>query len=142
MARTASFVAALVLALNVGAVTAQQPPAYRGCFNAEPPAGVAGEKAPRVEAARVIVGPGAVGTIGILVLRGRDVTAADTTGTEPVALVTESVAAALWPGRDPIGNRMQDCVAGRWVTIVGVVANVMKNRTQPVHHVFVPFRQL
>ena len=141
MAGPDSFVAALVLALTVGAVTDQQPPAYRGCFNAEPPAGGARETAPRVEAARVTVAPGAVGTIGILVLRGRDVTAADTTGTEPVALVTESVAATLWPNRDPIGNRMYDCIAGRWVTIVGVVANVMKNRRQPVHHVFVPFRQ-
>lgn len=142
MAGSDSFVAALVLALSLGAANAQQPPAYRGCFNAEPPAGGTRETAPRVEAARVFVAPGAVGTVGILVLRGRDVTAADTTGTEPVALVTESVSAALWPNRDPIGNRMYDCIAARWVTIVGVVADVMKNRNQPIHYVFVPFRQL
>ena len=135
-------IAALLLALSLGAATAQQPPAYRGCFNAEPPAGGSREPAPSVQAARVIVAPRALGTIGIPLLRGRDVTAADTSDMAPVALVTESVAAALWPARDPIGSRMHDCIAGRWVTIVGVVGNVLKNRNQPIHHVFVPFTQL
>jgi hypothetical protein len=134
-------IAALLLALGLGVATAQQPPAYRGCFNAEPRAGTGRETAPRVEAARVIVAPRALGTIGIPLLRGRDVTAADKSDGVPVALVTESVAKALWPDRDPIGNRMYDCIAGRWVTIVGVVGNVLKNRNQPVHHVFVPFSQ-
>jgi hypothetical protein len=136
----------LILAFGVGVgvgagVGIAERQAYRGCFDAENPAARVGETAPRVEAARVIVAPRALREIGIPLLRGRDVTAADTFGTAPVALVTESVAAALWPQRDPIGNRMHDCIAGRWVTIVGVVGNVLKNRSQPVHHVFVPFSQ-
>lgn len=136
----------LIVALGYGAGTpgvalVAERQAYRGCFDAEPPAGDARGPAPRLDAARVIVSPGALGTIRIPVLRGRDITAADTFDRAPVALVTESVAAALWPQRDPIGDRMYDCIADRWVTIVGVVANVMKNGNQPIHHVFVSFRQ-
>ena len=46
----------------------------------------------------------------------------------PVMLVNESLAAAFWPGRDPIGQRVR--IGGPdnpWTTVVGVVADVRSN---------------
>jgi predicted permease len=46
-------------------------------------------------------------TIGIPLVRGRAFTAADRTGSVPVAIVNEVMAAALWPGEDAVGKRFR-----------------------------------
>lgn len=56
-------------------------------------------------------------TLGIRQLRGRDFTAADT----DVAIVSESCARALWPGKDPLQQTFQR--GNRKFSIVGVVGN-------------------
>src|SRR6185503_13073220 len=66
-------------------------------------------------------------TVGTEILQGRGFTEADRDGSEPVAIVNESMATRLWAGRSPIG----ECIY--WGTsqdslnvcsrIVGVVAN-------------------
>ena len=67
------------------------------------------------------VNPGALSNLGISILRGRDITWQDTLDAPAVAVVSESVAAKLWPGQDPIGKRMRS--TGNytpWVTVVGL----------------------
>ncbi len=113
----------------------------QGCFTAEVADGEQRGPVVRADAARVIISSGALGTIGIPILAGRDVMATDTADTPPVAIVTASVAKALWPDMNPVGARMHDCVSRKWVTVVGVSADVLKNRDRPVNHVFLPFRQ-
>jgi predicted permease len=67
----------------------------------------------------------------IPLLRGRMFTDDDRGGGPRVALVSESTAAAFFPGQDPIGKRIKAASFddarnpdGAWRTIVGVVGNV------------------
>jgi len=70
------------------------------------------------------VSPDYFRTLGVALRRGRWLTAADREGAPLVALVNETLARRLWPGRDPIGQslRMKDAPAGP--EVVGVVADV------------------
>lgn len=60
--------------------------------------------------------------MGIAIVRGRGFTDADRADAPPVAIVSESFAARVWPGQDPLGRRIRSqALGGRaWVTIVGV----------------------
>jgi putative ABC transport system permease protein len=75
------------------------------------------------------VSPRYLETIGIPLLRGRAFAIQDDTGSIPVAIVSQALAARLWPNEDPIGKRMHRMVAGSPtpspVTVVGVAGNTM-----------------
>jgi predicted permease len=43
-------------------------------------------------------------TLGIPLLRGRDISARDTKTSPPVAIINETMAKQLWPGEDPLGH--------------------------------------
>jgi predicted permease len=66
--------------------------------------------------------------MGVPLLRGRYFTPADTANSQLVVIVTRNVAQHYWPGADPIGKRIrfdaQETNKGRWITIVGEVADV------------------
>ena len=73
------------------------------------------------------VGGGYFDVMGIPVLRGRTFTAFDVRGTTPVAMVSTRLAERLWPGQDPIGQRLRwgDPNLGKtFYQIIGVVGNV------------------
>jgi predicted permease len=57
-------------------------------------------------------------TLGIPILTGRAFTTAEVERGEAVAVVSESVARQLWPGRDVIGRRIS---VERWLRQIGVV---------------------
>jgi predicted permease len=78
---------------------------------------------PRHANAGLIAGtPGVFDTLGLRVTRGRSVQASDVDGAPLVAVLSESVAAALWPDVDPIGRSLQIGSSREpWVTIVGLV---------------------
>ena len=64
-------------------------------------------------------------TLGIAIVRGRDFIAADRDGAPKVSIVSEAVAAATWPGQDPVGKRVKfGGIESRneWMTVVGVAA--------------------
>jgi putative ABC transport system permease protein len=46
-------------------------------------------------------------TLGIPLLRGRDFTRHESTGSAPLAIVNETLARRLWANRDPIGQRVR-----------------------------------
>jgi putative ABC transport system permease protein len=46
-------------------------------------------------------------TLGIPLLRGRDFTRQESTGSAPLAIVNETLARHLWASRDPIGQRLR-----------------------------------
>src|SRR4029077_7371702 len=57
--------------------------------------------------------------------RGRLFTGADRAGAEPVMLIGEQTARALWPGGDAIGQHVKiGGLTGPWRTIVGIVGDV------------------
>jgi predicted permease len=68
--------------------------------------------------------PNHFATLGVPVVRGRVFTQADRPGAPEVAIISEDVAARVWPGRDPIGRRLKLGGADSqepWRMVVGVV---------------------
>jgi putative ABC transport system permease protein len=66
-------------------------------------------------------------TMGTRILRGRGITAADHGNAPRVVVVSASMARTLWPGRDPIGQRLRvfaDTMP--WATVVGVAEDVVQ----------------
>jgi putative ABC transport system permease protein len=69
--------------------------------------------------------PDYLNVLRVNVVRGRRLTESDRAGTPLVALIDENMAARLWPGVDPIGQRFRPAQADApWLTIVGIVSNV------------------
>ena len=79
---------------------------------------------PSVE--RYSVTPDYFRAMGIPLVRGRLLTDADRADSPAVMVVSESTARALFPGRDPIGERVRIGAhdEGPWRTIVGVAGDV------------------
>ncbi len=72
-----------------------------------------------------VITPGYLQVMGIPLLRGRTLTAADSApGAAANCLVTESTAKKFWPNQDPIGKHVRPVYAKGWMTIVGVVGDV------------------
>jgi putative ABC transport system permease protein len=78
----------------------------------------------------VTVSPGYFATMGTRLVRGRAFTEADGTTAPGVVIVNETAARRLWPGQEPIGQRLReptyrlgakDAPEGAWQTVVGVV---------------------
>ena len=63
-------------------------------------------------------------TLGIPLIAGRSFDSTDTPGGVAAAIVSRSLARSLWPGRDPLGHRLQESPKAAWLTIVGVVDDV------------------
>jgi predicted permease len=88
------------------------------------------------------VTPGFFETMGIPMLRGRDVSDGDGFDAPWVAVVSQSFADRHWPGQDPLGR--QFFVAFRERTVVGVVGDVrfrgLERLSEP--QVYVPARQV
>ena len=72
------------------------------------------------------VGPHFFATLGLPVVRGRDLSPGDTAGTAPVALVNETLARRFFPNDDPLGRRVT--VREHTAEIVGVVADAASYR--------------
>ncbi|HYG63153.1 MAG TPA: FtsX-like permease family protein, partial [Thermoanaerobaculia bacterium] len=82
------------------------------------------------------VTPGYFTTLGIPLLRGRDFTPQDTATSQPVVIISDTMARRFWSGKDPIGQRLGD-VAPEGALIVGVVADVQaKSLREPPEPMF------
>jgi predicted permease len=89
-----------------------------------------------------VIAPGYFRTLGIPLLRGRDFLDADRQGSTPVAIVDETMAKALWPRRNPVGEHLT-LASGEVREIVGVVRAVslrdLQERRRP--YFYVPLAQ-
>jgi putative ABC transport system permease protein len=72
------------------------------------------------------VNPGYFGTLGIPLLKGRSLTAADRKGTPPVALVSAAFARQFLAGQDPLMHRVRRNAQSPWISIVGVVGDIKR----------------
>jgi predicted permease len=70
-------------------------------------------------------------TMGIPIVAGRGFESIDTTSLERVAVVSETLANRLWPGRSPIGQRLRPNLSvsmgtseNPWHTVIGVAKDV------------------
>ena len=70
------------------------------------------------------VEPGFLRTMGIPLLRGRDLTEKEADSDKPDAVViNETLARRLWPGEDPVGKRLAMRDEKTMSEVVGVVKN-------------------
>jgi len=92
-----------------------------------------------------VVLPGYFRAMRLPLLRGRDFDERDAVGRPEVVIVNEALAAAHWPGEDPIGRALAvgDVRAPRWRTVVGVARNAVRGAlaAEPGAEVYVPFLQ-
>ncbi|HTS30246.1 MAG TPA: ABC transporter permease [Bryobacteraceae bacterium] len=69
------------------------------------------------------VGPGYFRTLGIPLVRGRDLTAVDNSDRPHVAIVNEAAAARFWPGEDALGKRLNFLGDRTPAEVVGIARN-------------------
>jgi len=86
-------------------------------------------------------------TLGIPLVAGRGITAADVAGAPRVALITDAAARRYWPGENPVGARIRLSVGWGpedvWAVVVGVVEDVKMRgpREAAVPGVYLAFPQ-
>ncbi len=91
------------------------------------------------------VTPGYFAAIGLRVVRGRALTAADREDAPLVAVINETMASRYWPGQDALGQRfMMGNDDKPWLTIVGIVGQVHHNAIveEPRAEMYVAHAQL
>ncbi len=66
--------------------------------------------------------PGYLETMGVRLLRGRDIRASDEQGSPPVVVIDETVAKQFFPDRDPIGEQMSLPLSRGVYTVIGIAA--------------------
>ncbi len=93
------------------------------------------------------ISPGYFRAMGIRLIGGREFTGHDDASAPGVIIISQKVASTLWPGANPIGQRlsMQDQPkATDWLTIVGVVDDIhqrdLKNTASPA--IYQPYSQV
>jgi len=105
-----------------------------------------GEVGDNLQVAENWVAPGFLSTLGVPLLAGREITAADRERGEPVAVVNESLARKLYGSASPLGRRLGHG-SGRGTkldtTIVGVVRDAKYESLREGGHPFLyfPFAQ-
>jgi putative ABC transport system permease protein len=104
--------------------------------------------AERLSAGYQIVSPTYFGTLGIGMIRGREFTDRDSSGSPQVCIVNEAFVRRHLAGREPLGmrvsvNAMVTPVAVVTREIVGVVAQVKErpDEAEPAPHIYVPIAQ-
>jgi putative ABC transport system permease protein len=95
------------------------------------------------------VTPGYFQAMGVHLERGRDFSSTDRAAAPLVAILSDNLAARLWPAQNPIGKRLVDSFARRkdgrppqWRTVVGVVdAAHYRELDRPRFDFYVPLAQ-
>jgi predicted permease len=64
------------------------------------------------------------GTMGIPIVTGRGFEPADVTSSGRVAVINETLARRVWPGRNPVGHRIRPGRSAAWHTVIGVAKDV------------------
>jgi predicted permease len=84
-------------------------------------------------------------TIGTPILRGRGIESGDDASSEPIVIITRSLAQRLWPGEDGLGRRLKFSLSRdgeQEFTVVGIVPDMASSRaTEDWPQVFVALRQ-
>jgi putative ABC transport system permease protein len=92
--------------------------------------------------------PGYFATLGIPLLRGRDVSLSDTRGRPGVLIVNRTMADRAWPGQDPLGKRVALGAEApedetQWMTVIGVAADSKRSdlESEQQSAIFIPHGQ-
>jgi predicted permease len=87
------------------------------------------------------IAPRYLHTMQIPLISGREFTASDIEGSQPVAMVNAAFVKRYWPHQQAIGEKVQ--VLGTWFTVVGVAQNSDYNELgqKPEPFLYLPFFQ-
>ncbi len=84
-------------------------------------------------------------TMGIPIRAGRDLQLADTSGQQPVAVISQAMANLFWPGENAIGKRFRISFTPETVrTVVGVAGDIKERgltTLEPVTMLYIPILQ-
>jgi predicted permease len=82
--------------------------------------------------------------LGIPVVKGRGITAADRAGSTPVAVINEAMARQIWPDEDPIGRSLRLFGMDTVWEIVGVAKTIKYNflGEDPTSYLYLPLEQM
>lgn len=93
----------------------------------------------------ITVSAGALETLGLPLRDGRALTAQDAEGAPGAVVVSQTLAARLWPGESPVGRRIRFGSGGEagWLTVVGVAGPVEHYNVHigPIPLLYVPLAQ-
>jgi len=94
------------------------------------------------EAALRMISPNYFRAMGITLIAGRDFSTQDKEGSQPVAIITQSVAKKFFSDRDPVGRSVN--LAGVARVIVGVASDLRERglNLDPVPAIYVPHSQV
>ncbi len=107
-----------------------------------------GRKRPRgFVAAKPTISPGYFRALGVRLIGGREFTEHDDSSAPGVIIISQAVAHRLWPGENPLGQRLSMAdrpKPGDWLTIVGVVDDIhQENLKKPANPaIYQPFAQV
>jgi putative ABC transport system permease protein len=92
-----------------------------------------------------IVSSGYFGAMGIPLLNGREFIEADAPHSEMVAIVSDALAASVWPGADAVGKRIRFGKDAKdpVMSVVGVVGDVhqLNLKSAPAPEIYLPYSQ-
>lgn len=91
----------------------------------------------------VAVTPGYFAARSLPIREGRNIVAGDRAGGAPVTLINERLARELWPAGSALGHQLRLGAADSlpWLTIVGVVADIVDARGEIANYAYVPLAQ-
>jgi ABC-type antimicrobial peptide transport system permease subunit len=84
---------------------------------------------------------GLVDAMGMRLISGRDIAATDDSASEPVVMINQSMAHALWPGQDAIGKLAMIDTTRRVVGVVNDVRHLSLDQAAG-YEFYIPFRQI
>ncbi|HLB08398.1 MAG TPA: ABC transporter permease [Gemmatimonadaceae bacterium] len=84
---------------------------------------------------------GLVDAMGMRLVSGRDIAATDDSASEPVVMINETMARALWPGQDAIGKLAMIDTTRRVVGVVSDVRHLSLDQAAG-YEFYIPFRQI
>ena len=87
-----------------------------------------GRQENRAGAALLAAGPDYFSALGIQMVSGRPLSAADLGGTAAVAVIDEETARRFWPDESALGKRVRYSPYVPWMTVVGVARDVKTSR--------------
>ena len=100
-----------------------------------------GKDSPRIDV--TAVGDGYVETIGATLVTGRAFSNQDGPGAPPVAMINETMARVMFPGRNPVEQRIKMGGTPGGVAVVGVMRDMVQRGADsgPAPYVFLPVSQ-
>ncbi|WP_417624760.1 ABC transporter permease [Paremcibacter congregatus] len=98
-----------------------------------------------LRASYITVLPGTLPSLGVSLRQGRYFNSGDNGLAKRSVMVSESFATRYFPGQSPVGRKVRnverDGDRPEWLTIVGVVADVLQGDNDPLYTVYRPYTQ-